>query len=150
MRIVSSEPLGPEPNAPAPTILIVDDQHHPLKALMHYLRARDFAVLGVEDDESGVACARAASPDLIIMNIQSPRLDCLHVYRRLKADHRTCSIPVVFMTPVYTPAHSEHDAAAGDACCLPVQETDILEHIIAILGQKQDAPVSETGLRQLT
>jgi CheY-like chemotaxis protein len=74
-------------------------------------------ILLVEDDEmnrdmlsvnglEGLALARAAAPDLILMDISLPELDGWEATRRLKGDQATSAIPVLVLT-----AH----AMAGDA-----------------------------------
>ena len=81
-------------------VLLVDDQ--PL------IRSGFRALLELEDDievvaeaadgNEGLALAKAHLPDLVLIDIQMPGVDGLEATRRLRADPRTASIPIIAVT----------------------------------------------------
>jgi signal transduction histidine kinase len=89
----------------AAKILIVDDTPGEIKVLGEIL-APDYELLFATNGPDALACAVAASPDLIILDVVMPRMDGYEVCRRLKAEPRTAGIPVVFVT-VRTEGESE-------------------------------------------
>ncbi|BDU71408.1 diguanylate cyclase domain-containing protein [Mesoterricola silvestris] len=93
-------PAGPDPGpAPgqAPTVLVVDDSPV-IRRLLAAILGREFRVTAAGDGETALALARAAQPDLILLDAVMPGLDGFGVCARLKADGRTGEIPVLFLT----------------------------------------------------
>jgi CheY-like chemotaxis protein len=81
-----------------PKILLVEDNEMNRDMLSRRLRARGFEVVVALDGLSGIAAAAAARPDVVLLDMSLPLLDGWSAARRLKADPRTASIPVVALT----------------------------------------------------
>jgi two-component system cell cycle response regulator DivK len=71
-----------------------------------------FRLLEALDGEEGVAVAKRELPDLILMDVQLPKLSGLEATRLLRADPRTAKIPLVVVTSF---ALSGDDRRAMDA-----------------------------------
>ena len=67
------------------------------------------------DGESGVAMAQQELPDLILMDVQLPKMSGLDATRVLKADPRTAHIPVIVITSFALSGDREKAAEAGAA-----------------------------------
>ncbi len=81
-----------------PRILIVDDVHENLHALMNILRD-EYAILAATSGEKALELARgAARPELILLDIKMPGMDGYSVLSELKIDPVTADIPVMFVT----------------------------------------------------
>ncbi len=80
-----------------PHILVVDDDPD-LQALFRMMLARNFELISATSGEQAVALALGAIPDLILLDVMLPDIDGLEVFRQLRADHRTSSIPVILVT----------------------------------------------------
>jgi len=83
-------------------ILVVEDQEDNRQILRDLLMSADFEVIEAVDGEAALAAAAAHRPDLILMDIQLPGLDCYEATRRLKADAALHAIPVIAV------GHSRH------------------------------------------
>ena len=79
-------------------ILIIDDEVNNLDVLQARLRANDFVVVTCEDPEKGMRLAETENPDLILLDLNMPRISGLDVCRKLKNDYATANIPIVLLT----------------------------------------------------
>lgn len=79
-------------------ILIVDDEKFNREILSELLLP-DYDVFLAKDGDQAIARARATpGPDLILLDVVMPGMDGYEVLRRLRADERTSTIPVIFVT----------------------------------------------------
>ena len=69
-----------------------------LAVFCHLLRSRGHKVITAKDGDEGVKTAASKVPDLILCDIEMPRLDGFEVSRRLAASTATKDIPVVALT----------------------------------------------------
>jgi CheY-like chemotaxis protein len=81
-------------------VLIVDDGAEARDLYCAYLEFHGFGTAAAEDGPSGIALALARTPAAIVLDFSMPRMDGAEVLRRLKADDRTRTIPVVMVTAV--------------------------------------------------
>jgi two-component system cell cycle response regulator DivK len=95
-------------------ILIIEDDEMNMDMISKRLDLMGYRVVAAVDGPGGIALAREAAPDLILMDINLPEFDGWEATRRLKAEAATRHIPVVALT-----AHAmESDRAkARDAGC---------------------------------
>jgi len=95
-------------------ILIIEDDEMNMDMISKRLELRGYRVVAAVDGRGGIAPAREAAPDLILMDVNLPEFDGWEATRRLKAEAATRHIPVVALT-----AHAmESDRAkARDAGC---------------------------------
>lgn len=84
------------PNA-KPLLLLVDDMPDNLQALEAGLAA-DFRLAMARHGERALHLAQEKLPDLILLDVMMPGIDGFDVCERLKANHETMSIPVIFLT----------------------------------------------------
>jgi DNA-binding response OmpR family regulator len=77
---------------------VIDDEA-PIRLLCRVnLEAEQMEVLEAADGPSGLETARAAIPDVILLDVMMPGLDGWRVAEELLDDERTQGIPIVFLT----------------------------------------------------
>ena len=94
------------------TVLYVEDNEYNLKMVRQLLAHTSYRLIEATDGEMGVATALGETPDLILMDIQLPKLSGLDATRRLRADPKTAGVPIVVITSF---ALSGDDQKAKDA-----------------------------------
>jgi two-component system, cell cycle response regulator DivK len=91
-----------------PTILIADDHDDNRELLQLLLQGAGYDVKEARDGCECLTLARSEPPDLIVMDLSMPVLDGWGVFRELKTDDRTRSIPCMAVT-----AHAELNRVAA-------------------------------------
>ena len=81
-----------------PLILIADDNEANRDILARRLEAHGYDLVLAVDGEEALAIARAKLPDLILLDIQMPKMDGLEVCRLLKGDKSLPFIPIILVT----------------------------------------------------
>ena len=94
MFMMNKEHIDPTREA----ILVVDDTPENLHLLMGILAEHGYDVRLAPDGLLALKFARAAPPDLILLDIKMPGMDGYEVCEQLKADPRTQDIPVIFIS----------------------------------------------------
>ena len=79
-------------------ILVVEDDRFLRRACEASLRERGFEVIIAEDGEDGLRLARAAPPDLILLDLLMPKLCGIEMLRALRERPETAAIPVVILS----------------------------------------------------
>ena len=118
-----------------PCVLIVDDYPDAREMYSEYLQFSGFDVVEAANGMEALQRAVETAPDIILMDLSLPVMDGWEATRRLKADKRTASIPVVALTCHALAGISEGARKAGcDAFvtkpCLP---EDLVKEIRRVL-----------------
>lgn len=126
-----------------PLILVVDDYQDAREMYAEFLEFSGFRVAQAGNGEEAVAKATALQPNVVLMDLSLPIMDGWEASRRMKADPRTCSIPVVALT-----GHSGVGSASGEArpqCdavlikpCLP---EEVLAEVRRLLALQPPVPL---------
>jgi CheY-like chemotaxis protein/phosphoribosyl 1,2-cyclic phosphodiesterase len=99
----ADKPIDPEgPRAPKlqtrARILVADDDQSILQVLETVLAGDGYQVITVRDGEAALEAARHDAFDLILLDVQMPRLDGLATARALRRDARLTDVPIVMLT----------------------------------------------------
>jgi CheY-like chemotaxis protein len=124
-----------------PRVLLVDDYPDAREMYSEYLQFSGFDVVEAANGIEALQSALERTPDIILMDLSLPVMDGWEATRRLKADDRTASIPVVALTGHALAGISEGAKRAGcDAFvtkpCLP---EDLVKEIRKVLEQSSSA-----------
>ncbi|HEX5148003.1 MAG TPA: response regulator [Candidatus Limnocylindrales bacterium] len=81
-------------------VLVVEDDPSAVRLLREYLEAAGYSVRVAPTGEAGLAAVAERAPAAVVLDVLLPGIDGWEVLRRLKADDRTHSIPVIIVTVV--------------------------------------------------
>ncbi|RFB05720.1 PleD family two-component system response regulator [Parvularcula marina] len=120
-------------------VLVVDDLIPNVRLLEAKLRAEYFEVLTALSGQEGIDIALENSPDIILLDVMMPGLDGFETCERLKADPRTCHIPVVMVTALDQQADriAGLKAGADDFLTKPVQDLALFARVRSLTRLKQ-------------
>jgi CheY-like chemotaxis protein len=79
-------------------ILVADDDRAVLQVLETVLSGDGYQVITAEDGEAALALARKDTFDLILLDVQMPRLDGLATARQLRTEPKLADVPIVMLT----------------------------------------------------
>lgn len=119
-------------------ILHIEDNASNRKAVRHILRETGLELCEAMDGEDGLRSALASPPDLILLDIQLPRLSGYEVAQRLRAEDRTRHIPIIAITSYALSGDEQRaqDAGCDDYIAKPFRPRTLLEHIRRHLEEK--------------
>jgi len=79
-------------------ILIVEDNAQNMRVILMTLRAHDYTLLKASNGEEALSMVSREKPDLIIMDVQLPKIDGLEVTRRIRQIPTFRNIPIIAIT----------------------------------------------------
>ena len=91
----TSAGIGPPPTG---HVLVIDDDPTVAEVVVGYLTRAGHRVDRAADGHQGLALARDAMPDLLVLDLMLPGIDGLEVLRRLRATEAGAGLPVVLLT----------------------------------------------------
>lgn len=120
-------------------ILLIDDDPQICRMLGVLLRRHGYAVTAAGNGEDGLKAAAAVLPDLILCDLEMPRLGGQEVVSALRQDARLGEIPVVFLSACSERGQIRKSMNLGgdDFITKPAQLSEILEAVRARLGRRQ-------------
>ena len=80
------------------TILYVEDNEANRKIVRQLLKQTSYTLIEAYDGEEGVAKALEKRPDLILMDVQLPKISGREATRRLRAEAATADTPIIAIT----------------------------------------------------
>jgi CheY-like chemotaxis protein len=121
-----------------PTILLVEDNALNRDMLSRRLIRRGYNVITAHDGAQGHAMACADAPDLILMDIGLPEMDGWQVTRLLKANERTCGIPIIALTAhaLLSDRQKAREVGCDDYDTKPVEFSRLTQKIETLLIAK--------------
>jgi two-component system cell cycle response regulator DivK len=100
------------------TILHVEDNELNRKMIRDLLRRTAYRLIEAPDGEAGVAIARGQRPDLILMDVQLPKISGIEATRRLRAEPATADIPIIAITSFALGGDEQRAKEAGASAYL--------------------------------
>jgi two-component system cell cycle response regulator DivK len=113
------------------TILHVEDNELNRKIIRDLLRHTSYHLIEAVDGEEGVAAALAHRPDLILMDVQLPKVSGIDAVRTLRAAPTTRETPIIAITSFALSGDQQkaRDAGASAYMAKPYSPFDLLAMI---------------------
>ena len=121
----------------AKTILHVEDNELNRKIIRDLLRRTSYQLIEAPDGEAAVAIAHEQHPDLILMDVQLPKISGIEATRRLRAEPATADIPIIAITSFALSGDEQRakDAGASAYLAKPYSPFTLLEMIRKLLPE---------------
>lgn len=119
------------------TVMVVDDSITIRKVTQRMLARNQFGVMLAKDGVDAVAQLQDAKPDLMLLDIEMPRMDGYELAQHIRNDERLRDIPIIMITSRTGEKHRQRAMAIGVNKYLgkPYQESDLLENINGLLRE---------------
>jgi len=129
---------GPEKALPAPgpggrRVLVIDDDPNFRRFLRHDLAGGEFVMAEAQDGMAGILSARAAPPDLVLLDLSMPGLSGADVLAVFRSDPVLKGIPVILVT-VQAKVRAAEAAGVRGVLEKPLQPGRLSAEIARILG----------------
>ncbi len=118
-----------------PKILVVDDSLSARKSLATLLKDSGYEIATAIDGQDALSQIEAGQPDLVITDMEMPRMNGVELTAAIKQQRRTAKIPVLMITSRSTDKHRMEASIVGVDAYLtkPWSETELLQQIEALL-----------------
>jgi len=125
----------------APTVLVVDDSITIRKVTQRILARNGIQVATAKDGVDAMSWMGESVPDLILLDIEMPRMDGYEVANYVRGDERLAKVPIIMITSRTGRKHRERAEGIGVDRYLgkPYQETELMENIRELLPRKAAA-----------
>ncbi len=118
------------------TVMVVDDSVTVRKVTSRFLEREGFNVITAKDGVDALQVLQARIPDLMLLDIEMPRMDGFEVAKNMRTSEEWSHIPIIMITSRTGEKHREHAMSIGVNHYLgkPYQEELLLESINKLLG----------------
>ncbi len=113
----------------AKTILYVEDNEANRMIVRDLLKRTQYQLIEAHDGEAGVATALEKRPDLILMDIQLPKISGMEAMRQIRADASMANTPIIAITSFALSGDEQKAKEAGATAYLakPYSPFDLLK-----------------------
>ena len=134
---------APKPQAAAtqPTVMVVDDSLTVRKVTGRLLERQGYLVVTARDGVEAMEKLQELVPDVMLVDIEMPRMDGFDLTRNVRADARLARVPVIMITSRTADKHQNYAKEIGVSHFLgkPYQEDDLLAKISGFLKERRAA-----------
>ena len=118
------------------TVMVVDDSVTVRKVTTRLLERQGYAVVTAKDGLDAIAKLEELTPDIMLLDIEMPRMDGFEVATLVRHNPRLKDLPIIMITSRTGEKHRERAFQIGVNCYMgkPFQEPELLENIHELLG----------------
>jgi chemosensory pili system protein ChpA (sensor histidine kinase/response regulator) len=120
----------------APLVMVVDDSLTVRKITSRMLTREGFEVATAKDGVDGLKQLQDIKPDIILLDIEMPRMNGFEFARNIRADAKTKNIPIIMITSRTADKHRNRAMELGvkEYMGKPYQEDQLLALIRTYVG----------------
>jgi len=134
-------PLHPVPAVHKPTVMVVDDSLTVRRVTQRFLEREGYRVALAKDGVDALEQLPEVRPDLMLVDIEMPRMDGFDLVRHVRSDASTHGIPIIMITSRTADKHRNYAMGLGVNAYFgkPFQEPVLLGAIAGLLGGEMPA-----------
>ncbi|HEU4778274.1 MAG TPA: Hpt domain-containing protein [Steroidobacteraceae bacterium] len=145
---VRAEPVMPREKTDTRSVaLVVDDSITVRRVTQRLLERNGMRVLTARDGVDAMEMLQEHTPDIILLDIEMPRMDGYEVATQVRADPRLSGIPIIMITSRVGEKHRARAIEIGvdDYLGKPYQEAQLLEAIEPLIARRREQHLREAN-----
>ena len=117
-------------------MLVVDDSLSARRSLAQFAEDAGYRVYMARDGMEAVPIIQDKHPDLLLVDLEMPRMNGLELTRHVRALEGVANVPIIMVTSRSTDKHRQEAKAAGVNVYLtkPFAEDELLHHMESLGG----------------
>ena len=121
-------------------VLVVDDSLSARRALVQFMQDSGYRVRTARDGLEATKLLEGARPDLVLADLEMPRMNGIELTVHLRATAETADVPVIMITSRSTTKHREQAQSAGVNAYFtkPYSENMLIETVRGLIREQQD------------
>ena len=129
--VVELKKAAPTPTDERPVALVVDDSITVRRVTEKFLQRNGLRVLTAKDGLDAISVMRDTKPDIILLDIEMPRMDGYEFASHVRNDDRVANVPIIMITSRVGDKHRARAIELGvnDYLGKPYQDAQLLEAI---------------------
>jgi chemosensory pili system protein ChpA (sensor histidine kinase/response regulator) len=137
----SVEPAAPAPAIVAqrvPVVMVVDDSITMRKVSGRVLERHGMEVMTAKDGVDAIEKMAERIPDLMLLDIEMPRMDGYELAQNMKSDPRMKDVPIIMITSRTGEKHRQRafDIGVNRYLGKPYQEVELMRNVFEMLGME--------------
>jgi two-component system, cell cycle response regulator DivK len=119
-------------------VLIVEDDPKNMKLAMMTLKPHGYELISAVDGEEAVKVALAEKPDIILMDMQLPKMNGMEATRKIRENPDFTKIPILALTAFAMKGDEEKYIEAGCTSYMskPINTRELPAVVAKLLGEK--------------
>ena len=137
-EVVPEREAAPSMEDAAPTVMVVDDSITVRKVTSRFLERQGMTVITAKDGVDAATILQDVLPDLMLLDVEMPRMDGYELAAQMRNDDRLKNIPIIMITSRTGEKHRKRAEKVGVNRYLgkPYQEHELLENIELLLNSQ--------------
>lgn len=130
--------VAPREEARHPLVMVVDDSITMRKVTSRVLENHSIEVVTAQDGLDAIERLQERVPDMLLLDIEMPRMDGYELAQHIRSDARLRHIPIVMITSRAGQKHRKKAREAGANAYLtkPYQESDLVAQVSEVLNME--------------
>ncbi len=138
VQVAAPQVIAAEETEQAPLVMVVDDSLTVRKITSRLMTREGYRVETAKDGVDALEKMHDILPDVVLLDVEMPRMDGFELARVMRNDARLKSVPIIMITSRTADKHRNHAMEIGVNVYLgkPFQEAVLLSHIADLLGER--------------
>ncbi|MFZ6863417.1 Hpt domain-containing protein [Undibacterium sp. Ji67W] len=121
------------------TVMVVDDSLTVRRVTQRLLTREGYQVILAKDGIDALEQLQSVTPDIMLVDIEMPRMDGFDLTRNVRSDARTAHVPIIMITSRTADKHRNYARELGvnEYFGKPYREDDLMAAIVKFVGKDQ-------------